>query len=281
MFKYLFSAFCCVAFFAHQTAAKDPDVLAFGIVDSLVEDISKGQREFLVKEFNTLVKDFTMLNSSVTLGGTPLDAGKNLESGKWHLGIFQGVEFARAQAKYPKLKPLMIATYKDPKIFALLITKKESTATGFGDFKGKNVARLSSREHCRLFADKGAQGKADEFFKMTTSRNVEEILDGVFQGKFDAAIVDNAGFKFYEEIQPGRFAKLKILAQSDLFPAAVLGYYEGIVSDKTLGQLREGMLKANKSESGKEIMANFRITTFDPVPADYQQALTNILKAYP
>ena len=42
------------------------------------------------------------------------------------------------------------------------------------------------------------------------------------------------------------------------------------------------MLKVLRdSDRGREALSSFRITGFQAVPADYQQALTNIARAYP
>ena len=279
--KNLFSALCCIALTALPAAAADPAVVAFGIVDSLVTDLSREKRDFLISDFKSLVKDFTEIESTVLLGGDPLRAAQQLQAGTWHLGVFQGVEFAWAQAKHPQLKPLMVAVYKDPKIQAMLMVKKDSKLTGFADLKGKNVSILAGREHCRLFADKGASGKAKDFFKLTTTNSVEDALDDVVKGKTDAAVVDTANLKIYEEIHPGRFNNLKVLAESETFPMSVIGYYQGVLSEPLLIKLRDGMFKANKSDKGQEIMATFRITRFESVPDNYQESLTKILKAYP
>jgi ABC-type phosphate/phosphonate transport system substrate-binding protein len=281
LLKYILSALC-VAVGSLSAAAKDPAVVTFGIVDSIVADLSDDKRKFLISDFTMLVKDFTSIDSTVMVGGDALSGGEQLEKGQWHFGIFQGVEFARAQAKYPTLRPLMVSTYKQAKLHALLVAKKDGKETGFADFKGKNVGMLDRREHCRLFTDKGAMGKTDTFFgKLTKSANAEETLDDVLRGKADAAIVDGAALKIYEEIHPGRFAKLKVLVKSEQFPEGVIAYHQGTLSDALLGKLRNGMLKANSSEKGREVMGNFRITSFEMVPADYQQTLSNILKAYP
>src|SRR5437762_4959654 len=87
----------------------DPDIIQVGIVDSLVKDLSPGKRKLLDSEFPNLMEEFTELKSAVLQGGDPFTAVKKLADGKWHLGVFQGVEFAWAQAKDAKLQPLMIA----------------------------------------------------------------------------------------------------------------------------------------------------------------------------
>ena len=71
------------------------------------------------------------------------------------------------------------------------------------------------------------------------------------------------------------------LAKSEPFPTAVVGYRQGKLSDKVLTQFKTGMLKANDSEKGRDVMANFSITSFEPVAEDYPKQLSAILKAYP
>jgi len=263
-------------------AAKDPEVLQIGVVDSLVKDLSPGKRKLLDSEFPSLMLEFTELKCAVLQGGDPVAAGKKLAEGKWHLGVFQGVEFAWAQAKDAKLKPLMIAVGRERQLRAVLVGKKDGSLAGFADLKGKDVQLLQSREHCRLFADKGAKGDAKKFFSNVTGTNSGEgALDAILLGKAQAAIVDNAAWDSYKEINPGRFARLKVLAESEPFPASVIVYRQGVLSDAVLGKFKSGMLKANDSERGRDLMADFRITAFEAVPGDYAKQLSTIAKVYP
>lgn len=272
----------CLCFAAMPAMAEDPVVVQIGVVDALLEGVSKGQRDVLTTDFAGLADELTMIKSAISLGGNHLAAARHLEAGQWHLAVFPGVEFAWAQASYPKLQPLMVATYKTPNLHALLMAKKTSSAAGFGDLKGKPVAILQSRQHCRLFAHKGAQGSPADFFgNITKTDSVEEALDDVLLGKVEAAIVDTSTLKIYEEIHPGRFAHLKELVRLEQFPSSVIAYYQGNLSEGMLTKWKDGMLKANRSDKGREVMGNFRITTFEPVPANYQETVASVLKAYP
>jgi hypothetical protein len=66
-----------------------------------------------------------------------------------------------------------------------------------------------------------------------------------------------------------------------VFPAAVVAYHPGVLSDETLQRFREGMLNANKGALGRQFMALWKLTAFEAIPEDYEQTLIQILKAYP
>lgn len=273
---------CLLIFASTPLAASDPDVIRIGVVDSLVKDLTPGKRKLLDSEFPSLMLEFTGLKSEVVQGGEPWMAGKHFADGKWHLGVFQGVDFAWAQSKDPKLQPLMIAIGPKREIHAVLVVKKDSAAAGFADLNGKAVQLLQAREHCRLFAEKGAKAPLEQFFsKVTKTNSGEGALDEVLTGAAQAALVDTAALESYKEIQPGRFKRLKVLAESERFPSSVIGYREGVLSKDLLDKFKTGMLKANDSDRGRDLMADFRITSFEEVPADYAKQLSDILKAYP
>ena len=163
------------------------------------------------------------------------------------------------------------------------MVKKDSPLTGFADLKGKDVNILgNAKAHCRLFANKGAQGDAKSFFgKLIRSGSSESALDDVLQNNVQAAIVDNIALESYKELNPGRFKGLKVLVQSEVFPTGVIAYHQGSISDRTLEAFRQGLLKANSNDKGRETMATFQISSLEAVPAEYQQQVTDILKAYP
>ncbi len=260
----------------------DPAVIHIGIVDSLLKNLAPGRKDLIDSELPDLVQEFTGFKSQVIQGGNPFAAGQKLTAGQWHLGFFQGVEFAWAQAKDPKLQPLLLAVKGQRTLHALLVAKKDDPLKGFTDLKGKGIYVLQYREHCRLFAGKGAQGNAKKFFgQVSTPKNEEAALDDILRGKVQAAVVDNSTLDFYKEIHPGRADRLKVLAKSEPFPAKVIAYRQGNLSDRALKKFREGMLKANESPKGQRALTDVGITTLERLPVDYQQILRDILKAYP
>jgi ABC-type phosphate/phosphonate transport system substrate-binding protein len=262
--------------------AADPAILRVGIMESLTLGTSPRVRESLAPKFAELVKDFTGYKSVTLQGLSPFTAARQLEAGKWHLGIFQGVELAWVQGRYPKLKPLMVAIFEEANVRAVLMVKKDSNVDGFKGLQGRTVCIHETKLHCSLFADKGAGGRAQDFFgKLLQVGSGEDALDDILLGKAEAAVVDTAILKLYKDVNPGRYKQLKIAAKSEVFPSPAVVYRQGTLSDDMLKKLRAGMLKANQSEKGREVMTTFQITSFQPVPKDYQQTLANIAKAYP
>ena len=262
--------------------AQDPDIIPIGLVDSMIGDLSPGKRKMLDSEFPRLVQDFTGLKSIVFQGGEVAIAAKKLAEGQWRLGVFQGIEFAWAAASDSKLKPLILIRNGNSPVHAFLVVKSDSKAAGFADLKGKTAHLIQAREHARLFADKETGGKPEKFFaKLSPTVGAQGILDDVLLGKVDAAIVDSQALDYYQELNPSRFKRLKVLAKSDQFPATVIAFYEGKLSDNALDKFRNGMVKANQSDTGKEAMGEVNITAFENVTPEFRQVLESILKSYP
>src|SRR5262249_19990172 len=148
--------------------------------DSMVETLTPSRRKLLDDEFPMLMRDFTGLKSKVIQGGDPLTAGQKFAAGQWQLALFQGVEFAWAQAKDPKLQPLLLAINRKKELRALLVVKKDSAAKGVADLEGKDAQVQRGKVHCQLFADKQTKGDAKKFFgKFTVGASVEDALDDV------------------------------------------------------------------------------------------------------
>jgi ABC-type phosphate/phosphonate transport system substrate-binding protein len=262
-------------------SAQDPAVLRIGAADARTNELSPGQKSFLDAEFPRMVEEFTGLKSTLHMGGSAFEGARKLESGEWHMAIFQGVELGWVRGRDPKITPLMLAIYQTFDIHAELVVKKDSSEKSVAALKGKTLALLQ-QEHTDLFADKLANGKAKEFFaKIERTTNSEEALDNVLLGKAAAAMVDNVALEIYKDIHPGRFARTRVLAKSELFPSPGIAYRQGVLSDKLLTRFKTGMFKANKSEKGRDAMANFQISSFEPVPANYDKHLRDIVAAYP
>ena len=262
--------------------AQDPDIIHLGMLDSLVKDLTPGKQKIVESEFPDMVKEFTGFQSKLFQGGDPFTGAKKLADGQWHLGVFQGVEFAWAQSKDPKLRPLMIAVGQEKTIRALVVAKKDSPVKSVADLKGKNIHLLTGREHCRLFADKAADGDAKKHFgKVSLMNNTEMALDDILRGKVEAVVADNTVLENYKSVKPGSYNRLKIVAESETFPATTIAYREGGLNEKAREQFKRGMLKANETDKGRDMMANFNVYAFEPAPADYPKQLEAILKAYP
>ena len=166
------------------------------------------------------------------------------------------------------------------------MTRADAGASGFADLKGKPLALARcTREHCHLYLEhrclECGQEPSHFFSAITTPQSVEDALDDVVDGVVQAAIVDGVSLACYERRKPARFNQLKAIQRSELFPAAVVAHRPGTLDDATLNRFREGLIQANKGALGRQFLTLWKLTAFEPVPADYEQTLAEILKAYP
>jgi ABC-type phosphate/phosphonate transport system substrate-binding protein len=205
---------------------------------------------------------------------------------KVQLGVFHGIEFAWARLRYPELRPLVIAINQQRYLKACLIVRADSTVANFGDLKDKVLALpQQSRDHSHLFLRQRCleykKEPASFFAKITSPANAEDALDEVVDGTVQASVVDSLSLDCYKRRKPGRFAKLKTAQPSEQFPAAVVVFRPGILDEAMLTRFREGMLNANRTALGRQLMTLWKLTGFEQVPADYDQNLIDIAKVYP
>jgi len=181
------------------------------------------------------------------------------------------------------LQPLLVAIYRTADVKAVLVAKKDSPYRSFADLKGKDVAIVKEgKEHIRRYARKEAGGEPASFFgKVITPSDSEAALDAVLLDKVQAALVDRASLDIYKEVNPGRFQRLKIVGESASFPPAVVAFNPKQIDGSTAARFKQGMLKANQTAKGRDVMANFKITAFELAPAHFEQSLASVRKQYP
>lgn len=254
-----------------------------GMADSMVADVAESQIDVLERKFATLMTEFTGLKGQLEVGGGPFDLANKLASGKVQLAVFQGVELAWVREKHPKFIPFMVALSTHPKIEVQILTRKDAGIDSAAGLKGKVFALpQKSKEHTHLFLEKLTAADPKSFFKEVASpASPEKALDDLVASKVDGVVADKVAVEFYKRIKPGAFGQLKVVQTSEPFPAGVVVYQEGTLTDALLNRFRAGMLKANKSERGQDLMATWNITSFESVPADYAAQLETIRKAYP
>ena len=265
------------------TLAIGQDKVSIAMTPSLLVDQSEAQQKFIADEFPNLVKDFTGLAGTLDRPKTADDVAERVASGKSTFGVLQGIEFAEAKEKHPGIEALIIALYRTPANKAIVLTKKDASAASFADLKGKDVAVLKQgKEHIRRYLKKATGEDSAAFFgKVIDMPNAESSLDSLLLGKAFAAVVDDATLSQYKEVNPGRYNRLKIIAESETFPPSVIFYNPKMADAKIVDQFRAGMLKAGESTASREVMGTFRITSFEPIPKDLSESLAAIRKAYP
>jgi ABC-type phosphate/phosphonate transport system substrate-binding protein len=270
--------------------AADPPAagpVQIGMVQTLFTDIPQTLVNICAAPFNALLKEQTGVDGNLTIAGDGLTVGKLLHENKYQLGIFQGIEFAWAQHKYPDLKPLMIAVSYNPVLHANLVVREGNPATGFAGLQGKDLALPKrSKMHVTLFLNKGCNGcgqgdPAKFFHQVSRPESFVDALDNVLLETIQAAVVDDLGLEHYQNLKPGCYKGLKVIVKSEDFPTGVIAYRENGLDKATLAKFRQGMVNAKNDTKAKEMMALFQLTGFEEIPANFGATLSNILRVYP
>lgn len=258
-----------------------------GMCGSLFKDQPETIVKAMMQPFGMLMKMQTGMTGELIAGGEAENVGRMLANNEVQLGVFHGYEFAWAREQFPKLQPLMIAVNQQRHLRAVLVVSNEDAPADLDDLRGKCLAfPKGAKDHCRMFLESRCtecgQTTPEEFFtKITSPADAEEALDDVVDGIAHCVLVDAVGLECYKRRKPARFAKLKSLMQSEAFPAGVVAYCPGVLSEETLNRFRAGMVNANKSVLGKQLLTMWKLTGFETVPDDYDDTLYNIAKCYP
>jgi hypothetical protein len=80
----------------------------------------------------------------------------------------------------------------------------------------------------------------------------------------------------YRKLKPGRAARLRTLLRSEAFPAAVVAYHPGALSEDLLTRFRDGLMAAGSTRRGQRLLEMCRITAFQAVPDNYEEMLKAI-----
>jgi ABC-type phosphate/phosphonate transport system substrate-binding protein len=268
---------------APQTNVEGQQALRVGMPRTFFHDVSPVLVKTAIDPLAILIRKSTGMTSKVVVGTDAFALAHDLGERKLQLAVFHSFEFGWAQQKYPELRPLMLAGHAQRPVAAYVLVRKDSDLHTFADLKGKDLAvPKRSREPTRLYLEHSCKGGSKEFFShVVSSRNVEWALDELTRSNVHAVAVDAIGLEFYKDLKPGCFAKFRVLSESGAFPPSVIAYWQGGLDAKTLALLRDCLLNAHATPLGAEMMRMWEITSFEPVPVDYSDAVAACIKQYP
>lgn len=277
------SAAVLIAGLASAKEAAPAPPVKIGVVKSLFRDKPDGLVQFLLAPLRSLMETQTGLTPQIAVGSDAEGLGKQLMNKEAQLGVFHGFEFAWARQKYPQLKPLMISVSNQKELRSYLVVRQEAKVSSFADLKGRKLAYpTGSKEHSRLFLERhNEDGGQGPIAHVVSAAHGEDALDEVVDGNVDAAVVDRLALDCFKRRKKLRFEQLKVVQQSELFPAGVIAYLPGELDEATLERFRQGMLKARETERGRQLLTMCQIVGFEAVPKEYDQQLEAIGKAYP
>jgi ABC-type phosphate/phosphonate transport system substrate-binding protein len=260
------------------------DTIRISLASSLFLDTPDSLVKMLSRPMMLLMEKATGLTGQLQPSGDAATLARQLENGATDLAVFHGFEFAWVQHDDPKLKPLLLILNQQSIVYANLVVQDSAKMTCCDDLKGQTLAIPKlTRAHCFLFLDQCCSpAKPKDYFGRTlTPNDAEDALDDVVDGNVEVALIDKIALDAFSHLKPNRAKKLRILKQSEPFPAVVIAYRSGMVSAKKLDRFREGMIQAHQNPSSRDLLSLCRITRFAPVPESYSDQLKASLKAYP
>ncbi|MBI2806553.1 MAG: PhnD/SsuA/transferrin family substrate-binding protein [Planctomycetes bacterium] len=268
--------------------AQNPPPIRIGMTSAFFVDQTQGVVKIATNDFKEVLKQTTGLRGELTSKDDVFAVVQKLQNKALDFGIVHAHEFAWVRKKHPDLHPLLIAANKRHEERVYLIVRKSLGAKSIDDLRGKKLdVPRGANEPCRVFLTKICAAAAQKppvgfFGSIVKSESLIDGLDQTARGKTDATVVDTATLEFYKEVKSAVFAKnLVVLRESEVFPPAVILYRAGGVDSKILARFRNGLLKAHETEMGRDMMKEWNIDAFAPIPKDFDDRLTAILKAYP
>jgi ABC-type phosphate/phosphonate transport system substrate-binding protein len=264
--------------------AEEKKVVRIGIPRSIFRDVPPALIAFANQPFKDLVKTQTGFDGDVVNDPEAMNIARDLDAKKLQLGVLLGHEYAWAKQKYPELEALVVAVPKPKEVQAFILVRHDMKAGNLGEMKGtKLVLATGTRDHAKLFLEKRQTDEmaAGGFCSTQKTATVHDAIFKVIEGEADATVADHASWLYFKKLYPGQAENVRVLLTSEVFPATVIAYRKGALTDDEVTKCREGMLTAHKNPKGGRLMTTIKMEKFDVMPANYDESLKAILKSYP
>jgi ABC-type phosphate/phosphonate transport system substrate-binding protein len=267
--------------------ADDTKVLLIGTSGSLTGHAADSNTETgacnILKNF---IAEATGVENRIVHEESWCKLAEAMDKGQVPMGIFQGYEFAWAQMRHSRIRPLALAINGSRYPVACVVVNRDNVAKDFAGLEGQSLHIPSTGPAFqRLFVQTQCQdcGHTMEsyFSSVISDGNVEDALDDVVDGKVQAAVVDQAVLEAYKARKLCRFNLLKVTCKSEPFPPVVVAYCDNTVELATLLRFQRGFKDVGKNAKGETAMMLLRITDFERIPSDFGHVLAQTRKAYP
>ena len=263
-------------------AAEAAAATKIGLPESMFSGLPQAVVQRAARPFQSMLEKQAGLKGEVVVGKDHAELAEKLRCGKLDLAVFHGFEFAWVK-QHPELVPLVV-TVPAHKLQACLVVNVNSKANGPHSLKGETVAVPSgTKAHCHLYYERlrtALPAGCCDLAKLK-SRSIEDALDAVSDEACPAVLVDAGTLAAYQKLKPGAGAQLKVLAQSDPFPPAVLVYRKGALTATAAKKVADGLVKCVTTDEGQLLTSLWRLKGFEEASAGYQADLDKCLKAYP
>jgi len=267
-------------------SAEKQKAVRIGMMRTIFKDTPDSLLQILMKPFSSVMESQTGLSGDLVMSPSYDKLGKQLCDGEIQVGVFHGFEFAWAKLKYPDLEPLMLAVNNKAILKSYVVVADNSGIKSVDDLKGKSVSfARGNREHCRLFLEHRilpANTSSGKFFgKINLNADAEDAFDGLASGEVEVVLSDSAPWESFKLQKPGTAGKLRVVMISEEFIPAVIGYNPKKLDQNIRDSFKNGMLSASGNPKSKRMLEFVKISSFETIPEDFNEQMSQMLKSYP
>jgi ABC-type phosphate/phosphonate transport system substrate-binding protein len=254
--------------------------------EAMFKDVPKFLIDTAAKPFQKVMQKEALLDGSMEVAADYKVITERLQNGKLDIAVFHGFEYAWVKDT-PGLVPLVVTKPSCGKVQACLVVHVDCKAKGPEDLKGACVVvPRGSKAHCQMFMDRVRECPKVQAGDCSSAKPVgklhaDEVLDNVVGGTAEAAIVDISMLIAYQANKPGLGAQLKVLAESELLPPAVVVVRKESLTANETKRIRDGLVNCAKTPIGKQFVQFWNLDGFAEVTPDYTALLDKSRKKYP
>jgi ABC-type phosphate/phosphonate transport system substrate-binding protein len=265
----------------HAQAAEPPQ-LKIGLPENMFSGLPKIIVQRASQPFQEMFEKESGLKGEIVVSRNYAEIADQLRTGKLDVAVFHGFEYAWVK-QHPELVPLVVTVPKTP-IQACLVVNCNSKANGLRELKGECIAvPAGTKAHCHVYYERLKETLPADVCLLVkgNNRSIEDVLDAVSDGKCEAALVDGQALATYQKLKPGAGEQLKILAESQSFPSAIVVYRKDSLNADTAKKVTDGLIKCVNTPQGQVLTDMWKLKGFSQKTAQYDKDLEICLKAYP
>ncbi len=272
--------FLCQATAPSQAPGTKP--IRVGLSALLFDEQSREQMLEQMKPFTKRVEKQVGVQSEFVIVDS-LDAlAKQLNDRVIQIAVLSGLHYGWVKPLCPEMKPMLTTAVEGGRLKSVVLVKKDAAFASLDQLRGQSLALPNRTQHfVRFFLEQETKQPMGDFFKVAPQRNVDDAIEAVIAGKVQAAALSESALQVFQERKPARYQRLKILVESEPFPAPVVVFLDKNADRERIDKFSEALLKADDSTEGKQMLTLWRFNGFVRLPADFESQVNHIVQKYP
>lgn len=272
--------FLCQATAPSQAPGAKP--IRVGLSALLFDEQSREQMLEQMKPFTKRVEKQVGVQSEFVIVDS-LDAlAKQLNDRVIQIAVLSGLHYGWVKPLCPEMKPMLTTAVEGGRLKSVVLVKKEAAFASLDQLRGQSLALPNRTQNfVRFFLEQETKQPMGDFFKVAPQRNVDDAIEAVIAGKVQAAALSESALQVFQERKPARYQRLKILVESEPFPAPVVVFLDKNADRERIDKFSEALLKADDSTEGKQMLTLWRFNGFVRLPADFESQVNHIVQKYP